>query len=137
MNENAQSYEVRMEKTILKIQKAYLVLSILITLGSVRYLFMPLNIGEVSRYPLFLLAYVSIYFGLKRRSYWVIPWVLICSASFCFRYLIASLQPAESGIEILTKILSFILFFFFAYQISFFSKSKVRNIFNAKGRFIF
>jgi hypothetical protein len=80
-----------------------------------------------------LLIYISIYFGLKKRSHWVIHLVLICSAFSIFVIFISILSPAESIAMLVGKVINVMLLFFFIYQINFFRRKEVKTFFSTSG----
>ena len=137
MSRGDKTGEDRIEKIVLRIQRTYLALAILGFLSALSSIFGQPSLRDISEDFVFMLVYVLVYFGLRRRRSWVIPLILITSAFACIGFLIGILQPAVDVMMVLSKILIVLLFLFFAYQIVFFRKPEVRLFFGAKGQELF
>jgi hypothetical protein len=77
------------------------------------------------------------FLGLKFRKKWVVPYVLIMSAISFIGLLITILQPAQQLAILVGKLIGVFLLIFYGYQIFFFSKREVKNLFNTQGVEIF
>ena len=89
------------------------------------------------RVLLHIIIYLSIYWGLRNKSNWVMPFILIISAFGFLLSLIEVLSPAENASALFKKIADVFFILFFGYQMVFFSSSNVRKYFGAKGKVIF
>lgn len=79
-----------------------------------------------------LAIYWVIYFGLRHRKEWVITLVLISSALNCIFCFFHIMQPAEDVKTLIGKVFGLLLLLFFAYNIVFFRRSQVREVFADK-----
>lgn len=127
----------RTQIIVLRIQRFYLLLTILglFTLSLVVF-----SRGFQRRYLeefIILIIFGIIYFGLKRRKVWVIMLILIFSVFQCLGALFKIIQPAEDIGTLLLKLISCLLFFFYAYQLSFFRRKEVRTLFGDQGVVLF
>ncbi len=128
----------KIEKIIKNLRKVY---AFLIVLGvlSASFFFIDSAVGDTTTKTqhkeglINLLLYISIYFGLRKRSHWVVHLILICSAFALFVISIDILSPAESIEMLVTKIVNVILLFFFIYQINFFRRNEVKTFFSTSG----
>jgi hypothetical protein len=132
-----------------QIKKAYLFLSVM----GVLFIFFSIifkrhTADELLEASISPVVAFSIYYGLKKNRAWVIPFVLIVSAGAFlsqFGHLSTvkhahgdpvgrALLPVEAVMEAVIRIS---LMYFFAYQIYFFSKKEVRELFNVREQILF
>jgi hypothetical protein len=78
----------------------------------------------------------AIYFGLLRQRLWVFPLILFNAAISCFFLIIDIFHPAGNIGAIFDKILTGLLLIFYIYQIIFFRKREVREVWGDKGKII-
>ncbi len=131
--------EAKVESIVNKIRKIYFVLICLGVFGVLILLGVSDKYGHKDSLGVIitLIVYLMIYFGLRLRKKWVIPFVLISSAFGVLRTLLAILQPAEDIEAIIHKFMAVIMFLFYAYQLKFFSKREVRAFFRSEGIIFF
>jgi hypothetical protein len=132
--------EDKIESIVNKIQKVYF---IFICFGIFSVIYISLGLSEKFggkkslELIISLIVFLTIYFGLRLRKKWVIPFILIMSAFAVFRELIAILQTAEGIGLLIGKFISVMLLLFYAYQINFFSKREVKTFFKSQGIVLF
>ena len=129
--------EGAIKATVLRIQRAYVVLGVLVIVSGIVTLFDETNLRDIWETALYLLVYGTVYLGLRRRKEWVIPLVLVFSAVSSVWEATAVLCPAEDVEAVLGKVLNGLLLIFFVYQFLFFSRREVRLFFGSKGRILF
>jgi hypothetical protein len=83
------------------------------------------------------LLYLTIYIGLKLKTKWLIPLVLISSAWFLLSTFLRTLYPAVDIPGLIAKAIGITLALFFAYQMHFFSKREVKIYFGMEGTVFF
>ena len=127
----------KIETRVRIIRRIYLTLTLL---GSV-FSLMSLSSADTPKDSIqFLVAtlfYLVIYLGMKGKKSWLIPLVLIAAAFGLFRELLFMLHPADTIKDIIGKIAHLFMFVFFGYQLQFFSKSAVKQVFGSKGVVLF
>jgi hypothetical protein len=126
------------------LKKIYLVITVISVLAIV-YLIAGISkkhgIDESPKFLIGVAIYCSIYYGLKKKRKWVVPFVLIYSAFALLRYFSNPFTSTSGNYWTFQKLI--LLFFHFAialfyvYQIYFFSKKEVRESFGIKGFLIF
>jgi hypothetical protein len=127
----------RTQIIVLRIQRVYLLLTILGFFTLLLDLFgSGLQIGYLEEF-ISVIIFAIIYFGLRRRKEWVITLILIVSGVQCFWFLLRIIHPAEDIRTLVLKFISCLLFFFAAYQLSFFRRPEVRALFGHKGFVLF
>ncbi len=84
-----------------------------------------------------LVLYTAIYVGLRYEKSWVIPLILISSASGLLRSLAWMMEPANSYADLLQRGISGLLAIFYFYQIGFFRKREVGDFFREQHNHIF
>jgi hypothetical protein len=83
--------------------------------------------------------FCSIYYGLKRKRKWVIPFVLFLPAYQLFNYLFSTHEGTSEylSIKIISAVIHFSVGLFYVYQIYFFSKKEVRRLFGVREQILF
>ena len=119
------------------IQKIYLAFALLGSLDTSIHLLKSAEMSYVLPCALFATVDFLIYFGLRYRRGWVVTLLLIFAAYSCFASFIGALSPAENLKTLFAKIVVLLLLFFFAYNIMFFSKPRVRALFRDRGTLVF
>jgi hypothetical protein len=134
---NNKDIGINRAKTIAgRIQKVYFVL---ICITAMLFLY-NLSEGIIYSVPKPLadfIVYFIVYISLRYRKRWAIPIVLISSASGLGTSFLSSLVPAEELASLSGKAMDIFIVLFSAYQLHFFSKKEVRELFNFKGTIIF
>ena len=130
------SGEGAIKRTVLRIQRAYLVLGVLAIVSGIVTLFDEPNLRDSWETAIYLLVYGTVYLGLRHRKKWVIPLVLFFSAVSSVWEAAAVLCPAEDVEAVLGKVLNGLLLMFFVYQFLFFSRREVRLFFDSRGRIL-
>jgi hypothetical protein len=123
----------RIERTVLVIQRVYLVISILGILVLLSYLVKSRGVEALLQGALMTVLNCVSYLGLRYRQHWVITLILIVSALSCLGIFFQILQPADSVRALFDKILLVLILLFYAYQIHFFRKPEVRQLFGDRG----
>ena len=134
---HTQTMKNRVEVVLKRIQKAYLVLTVLMLPGTISGLLHHAKAAEIGKRFIILIIYTSAYYGLRRRREWVIPLILIFSAFQCFWCFVNAVHPAENMLSVISKIFVCLLLLFFVYQMSFFRRLEVRILFGAGGIEVF
>lgn len=127
----------RLQAVIIWIQRLYLLLALIFTPLCILVL---IKAGLTTAFwhgLLSVLIYITIYFGLRQRRSWVIHLVLIVSAIGIFGKFLNIIHPVATSLELTIKLFDVLLFIFYLYQLTFFSKREVKNIFGEKGKTIF
>jgi hypothetical protein len=137
MAEKHKLESARIEKIGVRIQKVYIALVILVCLGTILKYFQDSTIQSYFGHVLLAFCFLLAYFGLKQKTGWVIPFILVSSALGCLSEIANFLIPALNMEMLFDKILDGFLLFFFAYQIMFFSKQEVRLFFGFRGHFFY
>lgn len=127
----------RIEKLVVRIQRIYIALVILVCLGTLLKYFRYSSIQGYFEHVLLAFWFALAYFGLKQKKEWVIPLILVFSALSSFAEIVNFLSPALNIKMLFDKILDGLLLFFFAYQIMFFSKREVRLFFGDKSHIFY
>jgi hypothetical protein len=127
----------RTQIIVLRIQRVYLLLTILglftLSLGLFGFEFRREYLEEL----ISVIIFVIIYFGLRRRQGWVITLILIFSVFQGLGAFLKIIQPAEDIRSLVLKFVSCLLFFFAAYQLYFFRRKEVRALFGDQGVVLF
>jgi hypothetical protein len=127
--------EDSIKRTVLLVRRVYLVLTYFSGLP-VLWSTCELKLPDANLTLEFLML-CTIYFGLRHGRHWVVPFVLLKSVTyFCLNILII-FEPAANMERLIIKIASALLLYFFAYQVAFFSKKKVKRFFGDPGQEIF
>jgi hypothetical protein len=129
-----------MSKKVHIFKKIYLSLSCLIMLGLI---YMLTGISEKYSqdesveliFP--LLVCITAYYGLKYKTKWAIPLLLITAVFMILSTFINILRPANDLFAFINKIVDLVFVMFYGYQIFFFSKKEVKQYFGVKGTVIF
>jgi hypothetical protein len=79
-----------------------------------------------------LAVYWVIYFGLRHKREWVIVLIFISSALNGISCFFDIMQPAQDLKSLISKFVLFLLFLFFAYNLIFFRRKNVREVFSDK-----
>ncbi|WP_041285873.1 hypothetical protein [Desulfomonile tiedjei] len=114
-----------------KIQKTYLFIGIVCIIG------LPVLIVRSETWTILsgvfvATVYWAIYFGLRYRRGWVIILILIFSALSGVSCFFNIMQPAQDLKSLISKFFGFLLFLFFAYNLIFFRRKEVRQVFSDK-----
>lgn len=84
-----------------------------------------------------LLTVGVIYFGLRERKHWVVPFALIESIAHCCWSIARVFEPADRMTALFAKIAILLMIYFYAYQVVFFRKSEVKRFFGEPGLVLF
>lgn len=124
-------------RAVRRIRRVYLVLSVMASIAAFSHLLEWKGIWDVLPDVLLGTLYGLVYVGLRFRKEWVVTLILIFSALSCLGLLLLVMSPADGIRMILGKVFCLALFLFFAYNIMFFRRARVRMFFGNKGTLVF
>jgi len=84
-----------------------------------------------------LLLYTVLYIGLRLKTKWLIPLILISSVWWLLSTFLRGFQPAVDIIGLLAKTVGIMFVLFCAYQMYFFSRREVKSYFGTKETIFF
>lgn len=135
--------EERINLIVNRIQKVYLAVIVLLFIQLIGIAtseeLLTFNPKEAIRVFFSVGIFAAIYLGLRFRSHWVIPLILLSATMLLISF---SLQvfvftPVVDLTSIFIKLISLSFMVFCAYQLTFFAKYEVKKLFNMKGFIIF
>lgn len=126
----------RLQAVIIWIKRLYLLLVFSSVIAIIYEVIKRLD-KEILTSLLSLLVNMSVYLGLKQKKSWLIPLVLINSVMCAFMLLLTIVYPINDSHGLTRKFFAVLLFIFYLYQLKFFSKREVKNIFGETGKTIF
>jgi hypothetical protein len=126
-------------KAIVRSQRVYLVLAVIGALIGVSELLSERAMPPKTLAANTIWAYTCslIYIGVRYRRAWVVPFIRMVSACSCALSAVNILYPANTGKEILAKVISLLLFVFFTGQFTFFGRDRVRKYLRDEGLEVF
>ncbi len=127
-------------KRVRIIQRVYIGLACFALLAFISAITQPSrteSLEYVSNSLIFVFIYITVYIGLKKQRYWVIPLILITSILVLVQTLFAIIEPAFNMTAFMAKLVQFFILFFYWYQAFFFSKQEVKQYFGSKGTIVF
>ncbi|MFH1113532.1 MAG: PDZ domain-containing protein [Pseudomonadota bacterium] len=127
----------KIRRAVRRIQRVYLVFSVAAFLMVLSHLMEWKGIWDVLPGLSFGILYGLVYVGLRYRKEWVVTLILIFSAVSCLRFFILVMSPGENIRMMLAKVFGLALLLFFAYNIMFFRRARVRMLFGDKGTLVF
>jgi hypothetical protein len=127
----------KVQRIVVVIQRAYLALALLGIVFLLSDLVKSRGVEALLQGCLLTALCGVSYVGLRHRRDWVITLILIISALGILGQVFGILEPANDIRALLDKILRVVILLFYAYQIHFFRKPDVRQLFRDKGYLVF
>ena len=81
---------------------------------------------------IFVFIYITMYIGLKKQCYWVIPLILITSILVLVQTLFAIIEPALNMTTLIAKLVQFLHSIFYWSQRTFFETERLKQYFDQK-----
>ena len=115
---------------------------LLLIIGVIVLLFTIREVGagefwKIAKLIVYFMIVGSILWGLRIKSRWVIPFILIISAFGVLNCFLNMFSPAENIEDLFVKLIVFLFLVFFAYQLKFFTCKSVKSYFDVKGHIFF
>jgi len=119
------------EVTITRIRIVYIVLIIMsvLIIPSSFLMFGRIDISFFALAGIMIIAYSLVYYGLLKKKAWTVNLVLFVSAFGILQGLTNTFVPVEKISDVVIKAINIVLMMFYIYQVLFFRKQEVAQLF--------